>query len=92
VAEVTDDQSLPKDERKRLQIEHAARLSPEAKRVKLADKICNLRDVAGHPPAHWDLQRRRQYFDWAKSVVERLRGVDPRLEEAFDRAYAQMPG
>ena len=92
VAEVTDDKSLSKDERKRLQVEHAVRLSPEAKRVKLADKICNLRDVASHPPAHWDLPRRREYFDWAKSVVDRLRGVDPRLEAAFDRAYAQMPG
>jgi GTP diphosphokinase / guanosine-3',5'-bis(diphosphate) 3'-diphosphatase len=92
VAEVTDDKSLSKAERKRLQVEHAARLSPEAKRVKLADKICNLRDVASHPPAHWDLPRRREYFDWAKSVVDRLRGVDARLEEAFDRAYAQMPG
>ena len=92
VAEVTDDKALPKAERKRLQIEHAARLSPEAKRVKLADKICNLRDVASQPPAHWDLPRRREYFDWAKSVVDRLRGVDARLEEAFDRAYAQMPG
>jgi guanosine-3',5'-bis(diphosphate) 3'-pyrophosphohydrolase len=92
VAEVTDDKSLSKAERKRLQVEHAVRLSPEAKRVKLADKICNLRDVASHPPAHWDLPRRREYFDWAKSVVDRLRGVDPRLEEAFDHAYAQMPG
>jgi GTP diphosphokinase / guanosine-3',5'-bis(diphosphate) 3'-diphosphatase len=92
VAEVTDDKSLSKDERKRLQVEHAVRLSPEAKRVKLADKICNLRDVASQPPAHWDLPRRREYFDWAKSVVDRLRGVDARLEEAFDRAYAQMPG
>jgi GTP diphosphokinase / guanosine-3',5'-bis(diphosphate) 3'-diphosphatase len=92
VAEVTDDKALSKAERKRLQIEHAARLSPEAKRVKLADKICNLRDVASQPPAHWDLPRRREYFDWAKSVVDRLRGVDPRLEDAFDRAYAQMPG
>ena len=92
VAEVTDDKSLSKEERKRLQVEHAVRLSPEAKRVKLADKICNLRDVASHPPAHWDLPRRREYFDWAKSVVDRLRGVDARLEEAFDRAYAQMPG
>jgi GTP diphosphokinase / guanosine-3',5'-bis(diphosphate) 3'-diphosphatase len=91
VAEVTDDKSLSKHERKRLQVEHAVRLSPEAKRVKLADKICNLRDVASQPPAHWDLPRRREYFDWAKSVVDRLRGVDARLEEAFDRAYAQMP-
>jgi guanosine-3',5'-bis(diphosphate) 3'-pyrophosphohydrolase len=91
VAEVTDNKSLSKAERKRLQVEHAALLSPEAKLVKLADKISNLRDVASHPPAHWNLARRREYFDWAKNVVDRLRGVHPRLEAAFDRAYAQMP-
>jgi GTP diphosphokinase / guanosine-3',5'-bis(diphosphate) 3'-diphosphatase len=88
VAEVTDDKGLAKSERKRLQVEHAARLSPEAKLVKLADKICNLRDVAERPPASWDLARRREYFDWAKRVVDGLRGTHPRLEAAFDAAYS----
>ena len=88
VAEVTDDTDLTKAERKRLQVEHAALLSPEAKLVKLADKICNLRDVAERPPASWDLARRREYFDWAKRVVDRLRGTHSRLEAAFDAAYA----
>src|SRR5687767_103780 len=88
VAEVTDDARLPKADRKRLQIEHAGTLSPEAKLVKLADKICNLRDVAERPPASWDLARRREYFDWAKRVVDGLRGAHARLEAAFDAAYA----
>jgi len=87
VAEVTDDAALPKAERKRLQVEHAASISPEAKLVKLADKICNLRDVAVRPPAQWSLERRREYFEWAKNVVDRLRGIHPRLEAAFDAAY-----
>ena len=91
VAEVTDDKSLSKEERKRLQIEHAPQLSTEAKLVKLADKICNLRDVATDPPAQWDRARRREYFDWAKNVVDRLRGADARLEAVFDRAYLQRP-
>ena len=91
VAEVTDDKNLPKAERKRLQVEHAATISPEAKLVKLADKICNLRDVVERPPASWDLARRTEYFDWAKSVVDRLRGAHPRLEKAFDAAYAKRP-
>jgi guanosine-3',5'-bis(diphosphate) 3'-pyrophosphohydrolase len=91
VAEVTDDKSLPKAERKRLQVEHAAALSREAKLVKLADKICNLRDMAEHPPASWDLGRRREYFDWARAVIDRLRGVHPGLEAAFDAAYARRP-
>jgi len=45
VLEVTDNKSLPKHERKMRQIEHAATISPEAKMVKLADLICNLRDL-----------------------------------------------
>jgi GTP diphosphokinase / guanosine-3',5'-bis(diphosphate) 3'-diphosphatase len=91
VAEVTDDKSLPKAERKRLQVEHAAAMSREAKLVKLADKICNLRDMADHPPAKWDVVRRREYFEWAKAVIDRLRGVHPRLEALFDAAYARRP-
>jgi guanosine-3',5'-bis(diphosphate) 3'-pyrophosphohydrolase len=91
VAEVTDDAKLPKAERKRLQIEHAANLSPAAKLVKLADKICNLRDVAVRPPTSWDLARRREYFDWAKRVVDGLRDTTSeemkRLSAAFDAAY-----
>jgi guanosine-3',5'-bis(diphosphate) 3'-pyrophosphohydrolase len=74
-----------------MQIAHAARASQQAKLVKLADKICNLRDITARPPASWDLARRREYFDWAKSVVDRLRGANPRLEAVFDRAHAQRP-
>ncbi|HVP09481.1 MAG TPA: HD domain-containing protein [Burkholderiales bacterium] len=91
VEEVTDDKALPKAERKRLQIEHAPALSPGAKLVKLADKICNLRDVADRPPAKWDLQRRQEYFEWAKRVIDGLRGIHPALESAFDAAYRRKP-
>ena len=80
------------EERKRLQIEHAASISREAKLVKLADKICNVRDVADQPPTKWDLRRRREYFDWAKAVVDRLRGTHPGLERRFDEIYALKPG
>jgi guanosine-3',5'-bis(diphosphate) 3'-pyrophosphohydrolase len=91
VAEVTDDKDLPKHERKQLQIDHAPHASTKAKLVKLADKICNVRDLAGSPPVGWDLARRQEYFDWAKQVVDGLRGVSPVLEKAFDDAYALRP-
>lgn len=91
VEQVTDDKSLPKAQRKLAQVEHAAHISDKAKRVKLADKICNLRDVALTPPAAWPIERRREYFDWAKSVIDRLRGVDPRLEATFDQAHGARP-
>jgi GTP diphosphokinase / guanosine-3',5'-bis(diphosphate) 3'-diphosphatase len=91
VAEVTDDKSLPKAERKRAQIEHAAHISKKAQLVKLADKICNLRDVAQSPPADWTLQRRQDYFDWGKAVINQVRGVHPQLEGVFDEAYRARP-
>ncbi len=90
VLEVTDDKSLPKAERKQLQIEHAAHASPKAKLVKLADKICNLRDIAASPPADWSADRKKDYFDWAKQVVEGCRGANVRLEAAFDKAFANQ--
>jgi guanosine-3',5'-bis(diphosphate) 3'-pyrophosphohydrolase len=91
VDEVTDDRTLPKADRKRLQVEHAAVISREAKLVKLADKTCNLRDMIAAPPAGWELARRQEYFDWARAVIDQLRGVHPRLEALFDAAYARRP-
>jgi GTP diphosphokinase / guanosine-3',5'-bis(diphosphate) 3'-diphosphatase len=91
VMEVTDDKSLPKQERKQLQIDHAATLSRHAKVVKLADKICNLRDMSRSPPVDWSVQRRAEYFEWAKNVVDQVRGVSPVLEGLFDAAYARRP-
>ena len=91
VAELTDNKELPKEERKRLQIEHAPSLSPRARIVKLADKTCNLRDVVQDPPAGWPLKRKQEYFDWAKSVVDKISGTNPNLENAFAKAYANRP-
>ena len=84
VMELTDDKNLPKAQRKALQIEHAAHASMEAKLVKLADKICNLRDMLSAPPQDWTLQRKRDYFTWAGEVVAGLRGSNSKLEKIFD--------
>lgn len=89
VMEVTDDKSLEKSVRKQLQVEHAPHISPEAKLVKLADKICNLRDILASPPADWSMERKRDYFDWAAHVVAGLRGTNMRLESVFDNLYAR---
>ncbi len=91
VLEVTDDKALTKAERKQLQIDHAGALSRRAKLVKLADKICNVRDMASSPPVNWSVERRREYFDWAKAVIDGLRGVHPALEHIFDEAYKARP-
>jgi len=91
VREVTDDNTLPKAHRKQAQIDNAPRISKRAALVKLADKITNLRDMDANPPAFWPLERRREYFDWAKSVVEQLPLVNKKLRKVFDQAYARRP-
>jgi GTP diphosphokinase / guanosine-3',5'-bis(diphosphate) 3'-diphosphatase len=91
VAEVTDDKSLPKERRKQLQVDHAPHLSTSAKLVKLADKVCNLRDMVDSPPDDWSLERRRDYFAWSARVVAGLRGTHAALELAFDEQHARGP-
>lgn len=91
VVEVTDTKWLQKKSRKRLQISKTAKASNGAKLVKLADKICNLRDIIANPPGDWSVERKREYFDWAKEVVDRLRGTSPKLERRFDQLYRQRP-
>ena len=89
VAEVTDDKSLPKQRRKQLQVETASEKSERAKQLKIADKICNIRDMSGDSPANWELTRKIQYLDWATAVVEGCRGVNSQLESAFDQEVCQ---
>lgn len=91
VMEVTDDKTLEKADRKRLQIEHAPHLSHRARLVKLADKISNVRDLALDCPPAWSLERVREYYDWAARVLEPIRGTNAALEAEFDRVFAQRP-
>lgn len=88
VRELTDDKSLPKADRKRLQVEHAPHLSHGAKQIKLADKISNVRDMTENPPSGWSLERRREYVDWGEEVVAGLRGANGNLENLFDETAA----
>jgi len=89
VLEVTDDKNLERAERKRLQVQHAHALSDRAKLVKLADKVCNVYDMVAAPPASWTLDRKREYLQWAKEVVDGLRGAHPGLEAIFDDVHAK---
>ena len=84
VEEVSDDKTLPKANRKLQQIEHAAHLSHNAKLIKLADKICNVRDVVHNPPTAWSLERRREYLTWTGKVMAGCRGTNPALEDYLD--------
>ena len=87
VREVTDDKSLPDPERKQRQIESAKRLSPAAKKIRLADKICNIRDIMTYPLG-WSQQRKLAYLEFAGKLAAELRGADTRLERIFDREHS----
>ncbi len=87
VREVTDDMTIDKPQRKLLQVANAPLKSPRAKMLRIADKTSNLNSVLNSAPAHWDFDRKREYFEWAKKVVDGCRGVNAPLEALFDAAY-----
>lgn len=90
VAEVTDDKSLPKDTRKDLQVRNAHKKSERAQKLKLADKISNLRSILASPPVGWSLERKQQYFEWARQVVSGLTAPNPALKAEFDKTYEMI--
>ena len=89
VLEVSDDKSLPKAERKKRQIEHAKTLSKGAALIKLGDKISNVTDVLDNPPVGWDINRRKQYLDWAEKVIDNCPKVNDRMENKFQEIIKQ---
>jgi GTP diphosphokinase / guanosine-3',5'-bis(diphosphate) 3'-diphosphatase len=90
IVEMTDDKSLPKEERKQLQIEHALKLSVRAQTIKLADKISNLRTILSSPPTNWSLERNRDFFAWAKRVVDGLSAPNPVLKAEFENTVKRL--
>jgi guanosine-3',5'-bis(diphosphate) 3'-pyrophosphohydrolase len=83
VLEVTDDKSIPKAERKQIQVDQAAGLSFEAKLIRIADKISNIKDITYSPPKRWSKKRRKKYLDWAEKVVNQCTNTNPALENHF---------
>jgi guanosine-3',5'-bis(diphosphate) 3'-pyrophosphohydrolase len=92
VVEVTDDKSLEKEERKRLQIVNAPKKSARAQVIKIADKISNLRAILSSPPVDWTERRKAEYFDWARQVVEGLSAPNPALKAKFDSLMNRQTG
>ena len=68
VLECTDDKKLPSWERKQHQINYAPKASVAAKKLKLADKICNIIDIREDPPSGWSVERRLAYLLWSEAV------------------------
>ncbi|HTZ52174.1 MAG TPA: HD domain-containing protein [Spirochaetia bacterium] len=90
VAEVTDDKRLPRDERKRLQVQSAPRRSPRARMIKLADKTANLHSIHVSPPVGWSSRRKREYVAWAREVAAACGPTNERLEAAFEAAAREL--
>jgi (p)ppGpp synthase/HD superfamily hydrolase len=80
VAEVTDDKSLRKDERKRLQVATITTKSRRAQLLAIADKTANLRSLVRDAPTDWTRGRIVEYGAWAQRVVDQIRGHDAYLD------------
>lgn len=89
VLEVTNDWSIPKEQLKQKQIDDAPFKSAIAKQVKLADLICNIRDIQEDPPFRWTQTRRMGYLLWAEQVAQGLRGCNPDLDACFAAGIAK---
>lgn len=90
VMELTDDKSLPKAERKRLQVERAPHKSAGAQAIKIADKISNLRSILASPPADWSEERKREYFAFAKAVADGLDQAPATLKAEFSAVFSRL--
>ena len=86
VVEVTDDMSLPKPQRQQKQIEDAPHKSPDAKLIKIADKISNIRARIVPDPSTDERNDLAAYTIWAEKVVAGCRGVNAKLDAEFDEA------
>ena len=84
VVEVTDDMTLPKQERRQKQIVDAPRKSPGAKLIKIADKISNIRARILPQPSQEERDDLIDYVGWAEKVVAGCRGVNAVLDRMFD--------
>ncbi|MFO1112243.1 MAG: HD domain-containing protein [Bradyrhizobium sp.] len=84
VVEVTDDMSLPKPQRRQKQIEDAPHKSPDAKAIKIADKISNIRARIHADPSAEERADLIDYVDWATQVVAGCRGGNAALDRLFD--------
>ena len=84
VIECTDDMSLPKAERRRLQVVDAPKKSADAKLIKIADKISNIGARIHSDPTTEERDDLVDYTAWAEQVVAGCRGGNPWLDTKFD--------
>jgi hypothetical protein len=84
VQENSDDMTLPKPERRLARLASISKKSREARLVKFADIISNLRAIAVSPPAGWSNDRRLGYLHSCRNLVDAGRGSNSEIEHVFD--------
>ena len=92
VVEVSDDMGLPKAERRRLQVVGAPHKSPDAKLIKIADKISNIRGRIAADPSEEERADLADYVGWAEQVVSGCRGGNAWLDRTFDETVKAARG
>jgi len=84
VQENSDDMTLPKPDRRRARLASIGKKSRDARLVKFADIISNLRAIAVSPPAGWSNDRRLGYLESCRDLVDAGRGSNAEIERIFD--------
>jgi HD domain len=84
VQENSDDMTLSKPERGRARLASISKKSREARLVKFADIISNLRAIAISPPAGWSNHRRLGYLESCRNLVDAGRGCNAEIECIFE--------
>lgn len=82
VGEMTEDKGAPRAERKRRQVIAAAHQSLGAAQIRMADQLCNLKELRTTPPEDWNRTRIDEYYHWSQSVLDRLPTANPELKKA----------
>ena len=90
VLEVTDNKELNVYDRKAVQLRITGQLSAKSKKLRVADKMCNVRDIAKDPPRGWSKRRKLSYLEWARDVVNKAHGENIKLDAAFDKVWNEV--
>lgn len=88
VGELTNDQSLPKPERKAEMIARLGRASLLARVVKLADRLDNLQDM----PDEWSASKRQSYLVESDRLVNAIMAAPPTGDADLLQSLADLAG
>lgn len=92
VNELTLEPMLSQVDKKTEELRKSAKLSSSAKLIKLADRICNLRDLKNSAPS-WSYERKRGYLLISEAMLKNLKGVHSHLESVYsDLVNEQLKG